>query len=479
MEKSIESKLSETPASKLVKIILAALETMDEEAQSNFIAKHIDAKISLARLSSDDPEAFIEEVETFCLSCLDGDFYTSDSDVEEYFSDSYSYGSYDDDWDYDEFYRNTEWAGIFAKLLKLAMMYIQSGDIKTGYESVSRLLNCLIQLDSDDMHLGVDEPQSYIDIDWQEMFDLTYEAMFKYHSDASMATKMAFRLWKHFGSSCDEGFLTNIKDVRIARDTIVNEIKISYKWDLQEKLFELLERLYKRHDEEFDKIKLASSLTSINVNFHYMVVEGLIESGQWNEAVVAARIALEKIAPPDDSMNYFLSCIYEELRAGVWTNLTNAYEQLEEYENAYDAAKRMFEEMPSYAQYKRARALSVKIDKYFEFFSFACDFLGRVDDAQAYKLRNILLEIYSYEGKTHELLELAKLHEIDRNYSDKKYIALSLIFRATRDASGLGSSLTEYLTGAAGQDGIEDMLLFESDNLTRQELLLSGVDLLK
>ena len=42
MEKSIESKLFEMPASKLVKIILAALEMMYEEALNNFIAKHIE-----------------------------------------------------------------------------------------------------------------------------------------------------------------------------------------------------------------------------------------------------------------------------------------------------------------------------------------------------------------------------------------------------------------------------------------------------
>ena len=73
------------------------------------------------------------------------------------------------------------------------MMFIQSGDIKTGYEGASRLLNCLIQLDSADMPLGIDKPESYIDIDWQDMFDLTYEALFKYHADISMSTKMAFR----------------------------------------------------------------------------------------------------------------------------------------------------------------------------------------------------------------------------------------------------------------------------------------------
>ena len=60
---------------RLVKIVLAALNGMNETEQIDFIARHIDAQISLKRLGADDPGTLSDGVEEFCQARLDGAFY--------------------------------------------------------------------------------------------------------------------------------------------------------------------------------------------------------------------------------------------------------------------------------------------------------------------------------------------------------------------------------------------------------------------
>ena len=119
MEGSIEKVLNEMPTAQLVKIIQAALAAMSETEQINFIAKYIDARTSLTRLGANDPLAFLDEVEEFCLDCLNCTFYSDEDDIETYFSENhYDYSYYDDNWDYEEYFSNTEWASTFARLFK-------------------------------------------------------------------------------------------------------------------------------------------------------------------------------------------------------------------------------------------------------------------------------------------------------------------------------------------------------------------------
>ena len=94
MHDTIEQKLSAMPAAKLVKIVQAVLAAMEESEQISFIAKYIDAKTSLNRLGADDSAAFMDEVEAFCLSCLNCEYYSDEDDIEEYFSNNRYNSSY-------------------------------------------------------------------------------------------------------------------------------------------------------------------------------------------------------------------------------------------------------------------------------------------------------------------------------------------------------------------------------------------------
>ena len=480
MDSPIEKKLSEMPAAELIKIIQAALAAMGETEQINFIAKFIDAHTALTRLGANDPEAFLDEVEEFCLDCLNGAYYSDEEDIETYFSENrYGRSYYDDDWDYGEYFSDSEWAENFARLFRLSKMYIQGGDFETGHEATARLLSCLKEMMSDVNFLGTDEPMSYISTDWHDLFMLSYKALFQHISASDRAIKLALRRWMDFGSYCDEGFLSNVKDIRAAERYMLEEIRASKDWKFQRKCFELLEGLYGRLGEAFDKAALASALIKCNIYFYLMVVEGLWEKGCWNEAVENACAALTQIQPAADYKNWWEEREHKEIRAAIQSKLTNAYEQLLDFEKAFETVKLMFKEEPSFELYKRARALSEKAGSASAFLVSAEGLLGKERHAFGFMSGNLLRDIYSYEGETIKMLDMARSQEIDRNYYDRKYIALSLIYRAVNDTEGVGNSLSEYLSSAAGQDGIEDMLLSGGDALSREELLLHGADMLR
>ena len=480
MDDPIEKKLSEMPTSQLVRVIQAALETMGESDQINFIAKHIDARTSLTRLGANDPEAFIDEVETFCLNCLNGTFYSDEEDINAFFSENrYDDTYYDDDWDYGEYYANTEWADTFSQLFKLSMMYIQSGDFETGHEATARLLSCLKELKSSDSFLGTDDPMSYISTDWADLFALHYEALFRHYKDSDKAIKMAFRYWKDFGSYCDDGFLNNVKDVVIAKRYILDEIRTSKDWAYQRSCFELLTRLHVRLDEVFDKAAQASELISCNVYFYLMAVEGLCETGRWHESVEIASVALARIPPADDSEDTREVRDQKEVRAAIQSRLADSYEQLSNFVMAFETLKCMFKESPSFALYKRARTLSEKTGSASALLALAEGILSKKGHSFGFSRNHLLLDIYSYEGETTKMLNIVKSQTINMSYYDLKYTALSFIYRAVSKISNIGNSLAEYLTTAAGQDGIADMLLAGDDDLRRTALLLYGADLLK
>ena len=479
MNNSIEKKLSQMPTTQLVEIVQAALATMGESLQISFIAKYIDAKSSLARLGADDPVAFSDEVESFCFSCLNGEHYSDENDIETYFSEKRYDDSYYDDWDYDEYFSKTEWAGTFGRLFELSMMYIQSGDIEVGHETMSRLLSCLKEMMSSEEFLGTSEPMSYISVDWNELFALSYAALFQFHSDSTTAIEFAFRRWVDFGSFCDEGFLSNIKDISTAEYYIIEEIKKSESWSCQRKCFELLEQLYKRLETRFDKTTQSLALINQNIFFYLMVVDGLSEEEKWIEAIEAACSALPQIQHSLNDNNDTKDIrVQQGIRAEIQSKLAEAYEQLSDFKNSFETLKQMFEESPSYALYKRTRTLSEKADSVSELLAFAERVLKKGSNI-SFMRANLLRDIYSFEGKVHELLAMAMAQKIDTNYYDRKYIALSLIHRATSTIPNVEGCLAEYLSSSARQDGIGDMLFSENDALQRTELLLEGTDLLK
>ena len=478
MIESVNQKLSEMTAARLVKIVLAALDTMGETEQINFVAKYIDARTSLERLGEDNPEVFLDEVEVFCLACLNGEYYSDESDIEEYFSShDYRGAFYDDDWDYDEYYSNTEWVKSFSRLFKLSMMYIRSGDSSTGYEANARLLSCLHEMESSDSFLGTDEPMSYISVDWYELFTLHCGSLFQYHTDTNQAIERAFRCWMNFGDPCAEGFLSNVKDLSIAERIILNGLKDSSDWAYQCQCFKLLAQLYARLERDFDKASQAKALVSHNEYFYLFVVEGLCEQKDWQSAVETAAIALERIPMPASDPDWPKKRIQQGIRVAIQTKLAESYENLADFTQAYETARHMFIETPSFDRYKLARDLSEKGADVSVFLTLAEEQLKQHNSR--YGPDNLLRNFYSYEGEIQKMIDLALSQKIDRNYYDRKYTALSLIYRALKDVDNVGDSLSEYLTSVPGQDGIADMLNPCDDTAQRSELLLQGADLLR
>ena len=480
MSELIEQKLLEMESPRLVEIILAALDTMEEAKQINFIAEHIDAQISLTRLGADDPEAFLDEVEAFCLDCLNEVYYSDEDDIDEYFLDNnndYEY-SYYDDWDDGEYYSNSEWAKKFTQLFKLSAMYIQNGDIATGYEANARLLSCLNTMSSSDGFLGTDNPRDYISVDWEKLFTLHYDALFQYHTNTEEAIEKAFRCWVNFGEPCAEGFLSNVKDLPIGERIILAGLKESPYWAFQSLCFDLLMRLYARLDKAFDKVSQAKALLNHNVYFSRFVVEGLCEEANWQSAIEAALIALEQIPMPlSDITDWGQRSIQQAIRAAIQAKLVDAYENRGDFTQAFENAKGMFLEAPSFGLYIRARGLAEKSVGVSALLALV---EKRLNGKQAgYGQSSLLRDIYSYEGEIQKLLDMAQSQSIDRNYYDRKYIALSLIYRAVGGVPDVGEDLSEYLMSAQRQDGIVDMLKPVGDAVQQGELLLHGVDLLR
>ena len=479
---SIEQKLLKMGTTRLTEIVIRALDTMGETEQINFIAKYIDAQESLARLGVDDPEAFLSEVDRFCLACLNEEYYSDEDDIEEYFSSrEYDSSYYDEDWDYDEFYSNSEWAEVFTKLLELSTMYIRSGDIATGYEATSRLLSCLIECMSDDRFLGTDDPDDYIDVDWRDVFSVYYSALFEYHTDAEKATEMALRYWMRFGDRCTEGFLNNVKDIPVAERYILDEVWRVTDWTVQKLCFDLLERLYTREGKSFDKALYAKALLDANDFFYLYIVEGYCEQNNWQAAAETAKAALEKIpALPADNAGYRQTSIHKKVRTAIQTKLADAYEALEDYKNAFELLHQMFKEAPDYDLYIRARALADKT-------AGMPLFLEKVETqlkeeprySFPYSQSDLLISIYSYEGEIVKLLYEAQSKKISVNYYARKYIALSLIYRAVDNTGDVGGRLAEYLASALNKNGISDMRKSSINAGDKTILLQKGTDLLK
>jgi len=331
---------------------------------------------------------------------------------------------------------------------------------------------------SSDSFLGTIEPMSHISTNWYDFFTLSYEALFQHQNDSDMAIKLALGRWIDFGSVCDEGFLNNVTDILTAKRYLLEEISATKDWMHQRKCFELLMRLHDRLGEFFDKVALSSDLIRYNDYFYLLVVEGFCENEQWNEAVETACTALLQIQSTENT-NSLDECTHQEIRAGIQSMLTVAYEQLSDFEKAFETAKLMFTENESFALYKRTRTLSEKANNVPPFLESAEKILGPKRHIHGFMRRNLLREIYSYEGETLKLLKMVKSKKIEMNYYDRKYVALSLIYRALINETNIKSSLSEYISSSADQDGIVDMHIYDYDASRQEELLLQGSDLLR
>jgi hypothetical protein len=240
-------------------------------------------------------------------------------------------------------------------------------------------------------------------------------------------------------------------------------------------------RLHERLNQAFDKSVQASELLYRNVYFNLTVIEGLCEKERWIEAVETACAALTLIQRLDDSGDRD-DIIQNKVRAAIQAKLADAYEMLADFNKAFQTVKTMFHESPSFELYKRARILAEKtgnMDNIHEFLALAEELLGKKERSYSFSYGTLLRNIYSYEGETEKIMSMAKSQEVGRNYYDRKYIAVSLVYRAANNISGIGDCLAEYLLSQGNQEGINDMILSDNDDLRRTDLLLHGVDLLR
>ncbi|MDR1135655.1 MAG: hypothetical protein LBL49_05700 [Clostridiales Family XIII bacterium] len=521
----IKEKLSTMPMEGLIELVLVALDKMDEAERISFIASHIDARIGAPHIDADKHDTFLETVSAFCIRCLNGDYYADEDDIEAYFleiddndndndnddnddsdSDDDDGDDGDDDWDdwdddgwgedewdedewdeedldYDEFFKNTEWAETFMKLFNQVMVYIKSGDIKTGYEASERLLSCLHELEFNEEFLGTDEPRTYIFIDWNEYFALHYSALFRYHTEPRRAVESAFRCWMDFGEMCEEGFLSNVHELELAEDCILTNIRSEWTWwDIQRLCFKLLEQLYARLGVKFDKASKAVALTDYNVYFYLFAVEGLYEQKDWQNLVEVAPVALSQLSKNVFGAEDWMVAMTEgKMIETIRKYLAEAYEKLEDFEQAFEIAKSMFFEAPDLTRYKYARGLAEKGADVPTFFALVeakeKEKEGRI--FFGWNQENLLCEIYSYEGETQSLLNMALSKRVSQNYDDRIYAALSLIYRALSDAEGVGVKLSKYLESNAEQGGINDMIKYDISPRQQAELLLNAADLLR
>jgi tetratricopeptide (TPR) repeat protein len=360
-------------------------------------------------------------------------------------------------------------------------MYIRSGDISTGYEASTRLISCLSEAMGDDRFFGTDEPDDYIDVDWSELFSLFYDAMFQYHADTEHATKIAFRYWMCFGERCTVGFLANVKDIDIAERCIHEGIETVDDWAVQCLCFDLLEQLYSRLEISFDKVSKATALLEANDYFYLQVAEGLYEQENWEAVVETASNALAKIPLPlADAVDRRQTEIQKKVRAAIQMKLADASENLKDYGRAFETLWQMFQEAPSYELYIRTRTLAEKTIGVSAFLEKVELLLGAKPLEYAfYGRRTLLLNIFSYEGEVGKMLDMVQSQKIGINYYDRKYAALSLVYRVLEGVDGVGPGVAEYLTTASGQNGIIGMSNRDSSMDERSELLLSGVVLLK
>jgi tetratricopeptide (TPR) repeat protein len=252
-------------------------------------------------------------------------------------------------------------------------------------------------------------------------------------------------------------------------------------WAVQCLCFSLLEQLYARLGLSFDKVSKAKELLGVSAYFHRHVVEGYYEQENWQAVVETADSALGKIQmPTSDITDRRQAMIQQKVRAAIQTKLADAYENLSDYGRAFETLSQMFQEAPDYELYIRTRALASVTVGASSFLEEVVAQLGAKPTEYAFHGRRaLLLGILSYEGEVRKMLDIIHSQKVGSNYYDRKYAALSLVYRAVDGADGVGASILEYLDNASGQDGIIGMLKNSGDKVERSELLLHAAALLK
>jgi len=449
--KKIEKVLDGFSKEKLTCLVTNLLDELEETDRTNFISRHISAKIALEEIGEVSTELFLSKLHKFCESCLTGDFYI-EPDEEEF--------------DYDEFYRSSQWAENFYMFLRKTGMFLQSKDYNVAFKAYEEILYCLHVASQDESILGAELPMKYIEIDWEEVFDFYFLAMKENIPNQQYLIDKALEIWIRFGEICTKPILTYVNNISLVEKSIRKLIEKEKEWDLQHALYNLLKGFYAKNNQSFDTIKIAQSLIEWNKNFYFDLVEGYFISGQWDKVIQSAKEALAQIDDP-------------EIVFDLEDKLVGAYERLAKFDLAFDVAKKMLFQDETINNYVRARYFAEKTDiiKAFQF-----EILSKLKLHQSrFQSIPLLLQILSYEGQTETLVQTVIRSSGYERHDYMKYVVKSLLFRAIEISETQLTDLSEFLTRIKQKeiDGIVNMRRLALDDTNKEMMLFSAIDLLK
>ena len=436
----------------LIELVFHLLDKLSEKERIEFISKHISAEIAL-EATGNDSNSFLKKASSFCKDCLNGEYY-----IEPEYDDYHDEESYDN---MDE----SEWAEKFTEYLKLATMYSRNKSYNVSYQAFDKLLECLHEAEFDEEILGTDAPASYIEVDWNEVFQEYFASMKNQLTDKEQFTSKALDIWLSFGERPTEAVLKHLDDITIIEKSIRKSIKDIAEWSIQHQLYDLLKSFYINLGVEFNELAIASSMIIYNSNFLNDVAQAYINREMWEEAVKAIKEALQKIELPP-------------VVASLNTKLIDAYEKLGMNNEAFDVAVKMFFTNNSHDLYKRGRFFAEKLG---EISAFVDSMEKYILSNKSYDYISNLLRLLSFEGRTEKLIDTALKSSGYSRHDYLKYTSKSLIYRALSSEKVSLPDLREYIESIeSGKiSGIVDMIRLPGDFGKKEYLLSNAIQILK
>lgn len=397
---------------------------------------------------------YLKDVEKFCKDCLNGEYYVE-----------YDYGGHWDNYEEDSF-EDSEWAEKFTEYFNIALMYSRNKDYDITFQAFELLFNCLHDAEDDVEILGTEEAEIYLELNWVDIFEQYYLCIKNCIDDKTEMIEKALDVWVSYGDRCTEPLINNIEETYVVEKIIRQNIQdTDGYWTLQHLYFELFKKFNERYNPQFDKVELAKSFLKYNVNFYNDITKEYLELGQWKDTIKVINEALEKVEEP-------------KIEFALKIRLVDCYENLNEFEEAFNTIYALFKEKPSYELYNRARYFAAKINKLNTFINEIISFL-RLETT--YDSIDILIKVLSREGLIEKLLDFVKMYKGYSRYDYLKYISKALIYRAFHGENINLFNLSEYINNiySSKTQGIVDVEVLKEDASNRNYYLESAVCILK
>lgn len=439
---------------KLADIIIDLLDRLNELEKNEFISKNIDAQLALDNMGEGEGFEFLKDVKEFCIDCLHGQYNDEDD--------------YDNRWNdyYECDFQGCEWAELFRKYFNIALMYSRNKEYNIAYKAFELLFDCMGEAEANEEILGTDNPYMYIEISFEDVFNQYYLCMKNCISDNTKIIEIALEHWYGFGNQCIDAIINNIEDIELVEKIIRQKIEeMESDWTLAHLYFSLLKKFYEKYKPLFNKIQLAKSFLKYNANFYSDLAKENYEIGNWNETIKVINEALEKIE--DTRIKHDLKVM-----------LVACYENLNEFEDAFNTVYALLKEKPSYDLYDRSRYFASKINKLDVFIDDVINFL-RLETS--YAAPYILLAVLSRENLIEKLMDFIKNYRGYSRYEYLKYISKALIYRGFYGEEFKLINISEYIDSIniSQIQGIVDIEVIDGVLSCNQYYLDSAVEVLK